>query len=52
VLEFFAPEPKQPDEDLLQAMAHIGTQLGRVFERISGPRLVCFGTYRSAWPTP
>jgi signal transduction histidine kinase/DNA-binding response OmpR family regulator len=33
VLEFFTPEPKEPDEDLLQAMAHIGTQLGRVFER-------------------
>ena len=33
VLEFFTSEPKEPDEALLQAMAHIGTQLGRVFER-------------------
>jgi signal transduction histidine kinase len=34
VLEFFASVPKQPDEALLQTMAHIGTQLGRVFERL------------------
>jgi signal transduction histidine kinase/DNA-binding response OmpR family regulator/HPt (histidine-containing phosphotransfer) domain-containing protein len=33
VLEFFTSDPKEPDEALLQAMAHIGTQLGRVFER-------------------
>ncbi len=33
VLEFFSSEPKEPDEALLQTMAHIGTQLGRVFER-------------------
>jgi PAS domain S-box-containing protein len=33
VLEFFSSEAVEPDERLLQAMAHIGTQLGRVFER-------------------
>jgi PAS domain S-box-containing protein len=33
VLEFFSSEAVPPDEPLLQAMAHIGTQLGRVFER-------------------
>jgi PAS domain S-box-containing protein len=33
VLEFFSNEAVEPDETLLQAMAHIGTQLGRVFER-------------------
>ncbi len=33
VLEFFASEPQEPDPALLHAMANIGTQLGRVFER-------------------
>ncbi len=33
VLEFFAPEAAEPDEQLLGLMAHIGTQLGRVMER-------------------
>jgi PAS domain S-box-containing protein len=33
VLEFFSGEAVEPDEPLLQVMAHIGTQLGRVFER-------------------
>ncbi len=33
VLEFFSEEPKEPDDSLLNAMALIGTQLGRVFER-------------------
>jgi PAS domain S-box-containing protein len=33
VMEFFTDAPLEPDEPLLQAMAHIGTQLGRVFER-------------------
>jgi PAS domain S-box-containing protein len=33
VLEFFSNEAAEPDEALLRAMAHIGTQLGRVFER-------------------
>ncbi|HET7852837.1 MAG TPA: sigma 54-interacting transcriptional regulator [Candidatus Methylomirabilis sp.] len=33
VLEFFAVEAIEPDEPLLEVMAHIGTQLGRVIER-------------------
>ena len=33
VLEFFASEALEPDEPLLDVMAHIGTQLGRVVER-------------------
>ena len=32
-IKFFTSEPKEPDEPLLAAMAYIGTQLGRVFER-------------------
>jgi PAS domain S-box-containing protein len=33
VLEFFSTEVEEPDEDLLDVMAHTGTQLGRVIER-------------------
>jgi PAS domain S-box-containing protein len=33
VLEFFASEPREPDEVLLKAMVQIGLQLGQVFER-------------------
>ena len=33
VLEFFSPEALKPDERLLEIMANVGTQLGRVFER-------------------
>jgi PAS domain S-box-containing protein len=33
VLEFFSAEPIEPDEELLETMAHVGTQLGRVIER-------------------
>lgn len=33
VLEFFASEAMVPDPALLETMAHIGTQLGRVLER-------------------
>src|SRR5262245_37633048 len=33
VLEFFSADPSQPDEALLEVMAHVGTQLGRVIER-------------------
>ncbi|HEX3034074.1 MAG TPA: PAS domain S-box protein [Thermodesulfobacteriota bacterium] len=33
VLEFFSSESIEPDERLLEAVAHIGTQLGRVVER-------------------
>ncbi len=34
VMEFFAPERKNPDERLLEVMGNVGTQLGRVQERI------------------
>lgn len=33
VLEFFSAAAIEPDEPLLEVMAHIGTQLGRVIER-------------------
>ncbi len=33
VLEFFSPYTRQQDDALLEAMAHIGTQLGHVAER-------------------
>jgi PAS domain S-box-containing protein len=33
VLEFFSPDPVEPDGALLDVMANIGTQLGRVVER-------------------
>ena len=33
VLEFFSDKVVQPNDRLLEAMHHIGTQLGRVFER-------------------
>ncbi len=33
VLEFFMPEPAEPDIDLLESVAHIGRQIGRVVER-------------------
>jgi hypothetical protein len=34
VMEFFSPEAKEPDERLLDVMAHIGIQMGRIFERL------------------
>jgi PAS domain S-box-containing protein len=34
VLEFFSVEVIEPDEALLDVMAHVGTQLGRVVERV------------------
>ena len=33
VLEFFSREALEPDKALLEVMAHVGTQLGRVIER-------------------
>ncbi len=36
VLEFFSQELGEPNEALLDVMAHIGTQLGRVVERARG----------------
>jgi K+-sensing histidine kinase KdpD len=34
VLEFFSPQPAEPDDELLEVMGNVGTQLGRVVERI------------------
>lgn len=34
VLEFFSPQPAEPDDELLELMGNVGTQLGRVVERI------------------
>ncbi len=33
VMEFYSPEAKEPDQRLLELMAQIGTQIGRVIER-------------------
>ncbi len=33
VLEFFSTQAEQPNHDLLEVMAHVGTELGRVIER-------------------
>jgi PAS domain S-box-containing protein len=33
VLEFFTDEPAEPDVVILEVMGHVGTALGRVFER-------------------
>lgn len=33
VLEFFSDEPLQPDEDLIEVLGAVGTQLGRTVER-------------------
>lgn len=33
VLEFFLTQPREPDEELLDVVAHIGAQIGRVIER-------------------
>jgi signal transduction histidine kinase/CheY-like chemotaxis protein/HAMP domain-containing protein len=41
VLEFFSPQVEVPDKGLLEALAQIGTAMGRVFERYnSGHELV------------
>jgi PAS domain S-box-containing protein len=44
VLEFFALEPKDPDDALLEIMAMVGTQLGQVVERTR--RLATEGKFR------
>jgi len=38
VLEFFTDRPAEPDESILEVMGHVGTQLGRVFERRKSDR--------------
>ncbi|HKC93735.1 MAG TPA: GAF domain-containing sensor histidine kinase [Nitrospira sp.] len=46
VLEFFSADPSQPDEALLEVMAHVGTQLGRVIERKRGEEALLQNTTR------
>jgi len=38
VMEFFSETLHEPDEDLLQTLAHVGAQLGRVVERAAAER--------------
>ncbi|MGW8317646.1 MAG: GAF domain-containing protein [Candidatus Promineifilaceae bacterium] len=40
ILEFFSQEATEPDPDLLDVMAHIGIQLGRVVEREQSERRI------------
>lgn len=47
VLEFFSTEAVEPDKQLLEALAQVGVQLGRVVGR-SGPRKPC-ARARLAW---
>jgi Amt family ammonium transporter len=39
VLEFFSGEPKAPDEAILEVMEAVGTQLGRIVERVRSETL-------------
>jgi PAS domain S-box-containing protein len=40
VLEFFCEEALEPDYQLLEVMIHIGSQLGRVFERLQAKEML------------
>jgi len=40
VIEFFSPEIRQPDEDLLRMMTTVGSQIGQVIERKRGEEAV------------
>ncbi|MEV4514873.1 ATP-binding protein [Dactylosporangium sp. NPDC049525] len=46
VLEFFTHEPAQPDTRLLEIMADVGIQLGRVADRMAATRALRFGAER------
>jgi len=46
VLEFFTPETVEPDEQLLEVMANVGTQLGRVIERIQAEEAIASANAR------
>lgn len=48
VLEFFSTEVIEPNEPLLEVMAHIGTQLGRVVERKRAEKTIEFQAYHDA----
>ncbi|GAA2579327.1 hypothetical protein GCM10010399_06350 [Dactylosporangium fulvum] len=46
VLEFFTREPVDPDPGLLEIMADVGTQLGRVADRMTAWQALQFGAQR------
>jgi PAS domain S-box-containing protein len=46
VLEFFTHEPAEPDTRLLEIMADVGIQLGRVADRMVATRALRFGAER------
>jgi PAS domain S-box-containing protein len=46
VLEFFTREPAEPDPGLLEIMADVGTQLGRVADRMAARQALLFGSQR------
>ncbi|MFF5231985.1 ATP-binding protein [Dactylosporangium sp. NPDC000521] len=46
VLEFFTREPAEPDPRLLEIMADVGIQLGRVADRMAATQALRFGTER------
>ncbi|MDG6102065.1 PAS domain S-box protein [Dactylosporangium aurantiacum] len=46
VLEFFTREPAAPDARLLEIMADVGIQLGRVADRMAATQAVRFGAER------
>lgn len=46
VLEFFTLEPTEPDPRLLEIMADVGTQLGRVADRMAATQALLFGAER------
>ncbi|UWZ35580.1 PAS domain S-box protein [Dactylosporangium roseum] len=46
VLEFFMHEPADPDPGLLEIMADVGTQLGRVADRMTARQALLFGAQR------
>ena len=48
VLEFFTHAPAEPDARLLEIMADVGVQLGRVAERMAATQALRFGTERMA----
>ncbi|GGM60659.1 ATP-binding protein [Dactylosporangium sucinum] len=46
VLEFFTHQPADPDAGLLEIMADVGIQLGRVADRMAARQAIVFGSQR------
>ncbi|WP_432978572.1 ATP-binding protein [Dactylosporangium sp. CA-233914] len=46
VLEFFTREPVEPDQGLMEIMADVGIQLGRVADRMAARQAMMFGSRR------